>query len=195
MFLKPTADFATNRVPASAWIARWTHLVAPNAHVLDVACGAGRHLAWFAERGHLVTGIDREFAATPDLLDRFTLVCSDLESEPWPLLSDGVPDQFGAVVVTNYLWRPLMPTLVRSLLPGGIFLYETFASGNETVGRPTRPEYLLRPGELLQVCQELHVIAYEHGYLENPSRFVQRIAAIRTTEKDPSQLHTARHLL
>ena len=110
MFLKPTADFATNRVPASAWIARWTHLVAPNAHVLDVACGAGRHLAWFAERGHLVTGIDREFAATPDLLDRFTLVCSDLESEPWPLLSDGVPDQFGAVVVTNYLWRPLMPT-------------------------------------------------------------------------------------
>jgi hypothetical protein len=86
---------------------------------------------------------------------------------------------FDAVVVTNYLWRPLMGTLLASLAPGGVLLYETFASGNETVGRPARPDFLLNGVELLHICRDLHVVAYENGFLEQPDRFVQRIAALR----------------
>ena len=69
--------------------------------------------------------------------------------------------------------------LLDSLAPGGVLLYETFASGNETVGKPSRPDFLLRPGELLEVCCSLRVVAFEDGFVETPARFTQRIAAVR----------------
>ena len=90
---------------------------------------------------------------------------------------------FGGVVVTNYLWRPLLSTIIQSVEPGGVLLYETFAIGNETVGRPARPEFLLQPGELLTACATLQVVAYENGFLDTPARFVQRIAAVRMPEQ------------
>ena len=149
------------------------------ASVLDIACGSGRHLQWFADRGHAVTGVDRDISTAQALHTSATLVQADIECQPWPLLQDGVPQQFGAVVVTNYLWRPLLPTVIASVMTGGVLLYETFAIGNETLGRPRRPEFLLQAGELLDVCRGLHVVAYEHGIRQDPPRFVQRIAAIR----------------
>jgi SAM-dependent methyltransferase len=145
--------------------------------VLDVACGSGRHLHWFSSRGHPVVGVDQNIAAAGARVPIAQLVQADIENGPWPLVSAQSPRQFGAVVVTNYLWRPLLPTLLQSLAPGGLLLYETFAAGNETVGRPARPDFLLQPGELLRVCTELQVVAFENGFLDNPPRFVQRIAA------------------
>ena len=111
----------------SPWIVRWSHLLPPGTTVLDVACGSGRHLDWFARRGHAVTGIDRDLAAAQDLTGLATLVSADIENGPWPLLCDGTPQCFGAVVVTNYLWRALLPVIRQSLAPGGVLLYETFA--------------------------------------------------------------------
>ena len=169
----------------SDWITRWSHLVAPGANVLDVACGSGRHLRWFVDRGAVVTGIDRDLSATQHLNAVATLIQADIENHAWPLMQDGAPQQFGAIVVTNYLWRPLLPTLVASLAPGAVLLYETFAVGNETLGRPSRPDLLLKAGELLGVCKDLHTIAYEHGVLQNPPRFVQRIAAVRPLQTAP----------
>ncbi|MFZ3118537.1 MAG: SAM-dependent methyltransferase, partial [Variovorax sp.] len=99
----------------------------------------------------------------------------DIEAGPWPF--DG--RQFAAVVVTNYLWRPRLPDIVAAVAPGGVLLYETFATGNETVGKPSRPDFLLQPGELLAACTGLRVVAYEDGFLPAPERFVQRIAAVR----------------
>ena len=100
---------------------------------------------------------------------------ADIENGPWPFAGR----QFDAVVVTNYLWRPLLPTLLASLAPGGVLIYETFAQGNETVGKPSRPDFLLRPGELLEVCRGLRVVAFEDGFQQAPDRFTQRIAAVR----------------
>ena len=104
---------------------------------------------------------------------------ADIENGPWPFAGR----QFDAVVVTNYLWRPLMPTLLASLAPGGVLIYETFTQGNETVGKPSRPDFLLRPGELLDTCRSLRIVAFEDGFQEGPQgqapRFVQRIAAVR----------------
>ena len=82
-------------------------------------------------------------------------------------------------MVTNYLWRPLLPTIVQSVAPGGVLVYETFAAGNETVGKPSRPDFLLQPGELLGACAGMRIVAYEDGFLASPARFVQRIAAVR----------------
>jgi hypothetical protein len=83
------------------------------------------------------------------------------------------------VVVTNYLWRARLPDIVAAVAPGGVLLYETFAAGNETVGKPSRPDFLLQPGELLAACAGLRVVAYEDGFVAQPERFVQRIAAVR----------------
>lgn len=163
----------------SDWIVRWSHLLRAGGTVLDVACGAGRHLAWFTARGHAVTGIDRDIAAAGATAARAHLVCADIENAPWPLLHLGIPQQFDAVVVTNYLWRQLMPILINSVAPGGVLLYETFTAGQESVGRPSRADFLLQRGELLRYCADLHIVAYENGYLDNPPRFVQRIAAVR----------------
>ena len=124
-----------------------------------------------------------------------SLIEADIENGPWPLMEEGRPQQFGAVVVTNYLWRALMPTLAQSLLPGGVLLYETFAAGNETVGKPSRPDFLLQPGELLKHFAGLHVVAYECGALENPKRFVQRIAAVRMVEHTASVQARSTHAL
>lgn len=167
---------------------RWTHLLAPDASVLDVACGAGRHLAWFADRGHAVWGVDRDLLAAQDLASRVTLVAADIENAPWPLLQGGQPRPFGAVIVTNYLWRPLLPVLLESVAPGGVLLYETFAAGNETVGRPARADFLLRHGELLDLCQGWHIVAYEDGVLSDPARYAQRIAAVRPGTHAPGEL-------
>jgi SAM-dependent methyltransferase len=161
----------------SDWIRRWSHLVPAGGSVLDVACGGGRHLRWFAGRGHPVTGIDREPAAVEAARTAGEAVAADIEGLPWPLADR----RFAGVVVTNYLWRPLWPDLLASVAPGGVLLYETFATGNETVGRPARPEFLLQPGELLRACASLRVVAYEDGFIDAPPRFVQRIAAVRET--------------
>lgn len=83
------------------------------------------------------------------------------------------------MIVTNYLWRPRLADIVSAVAPGGVLLYETFAAGNETVGKPSRPDFLLQPGELLAACADLRVVAYEDGFEPAPERFVQRIAAVR----------------
>ncbi len=163
----------------SDWIVRWSHLLAPGCTVLDVACGSGRHLEWFAQKGHPVSGVDKDIAQASNSLPGAELVCADIENNAWPLLAHGKLRTFGAVVVTNYLWRPLLPTLVNSVAPGGVLLYETFTLGNEVFGRPSRPDFLLQPGELMRNCAQLDVIAYENGHLSDPTRQVQRIAAVR----------------
>jgi len=168
----------------SPWVQRWSTLVAPGASVLDVACGTGRHARWFAARGARVTALDRDAQAMAAMLAlpgaAIELIVADIEDGPWPLPGR----HFDVVVVTNYLWRPLMPALVASIDVGGLLIYETFAQGNETVGKPSNPDYLLHPGELLQLAADLRVIAFEDGFIaEAPARFVQRIAAVRQAER------------
>jgi SAM-dependent methyltransferase len=147
--------------------------------VLDVACGGGRHLRWLASQGFEVTGVDRDAAALASLQTLGRVIVADIESGPWPLAGE----TFDAVVVTNYLWRPLWPALRASLAPGGVLIYETFAIGNEVFGRPSNPHFLLRPGELLEACRGMLVVAYEDGFLDAPPRRVQRIVARDVTSE------------
>jgi SAM-dependent methyltransferase len=155
---------------------RFAGQVPASARALDLACGSGRHTRWLAARGLAVTAVDRDAVALAGLRDVATVLEADLEGAPWPL--PGRP--FDLVVVTNYLWRALLPQVVASVAPGGLLVYETFALGNERHGRPRNPDFLLRPGELLDAVRvELEVVAYEHGDCVDPPRCVQRIAAQR----------------
>jgi SAM-dependent methyltransferase len=170
----------------SAWVQRWSHLIPAGGTVLDLACGHGRHMKWFASHGHRVTGVDRSPEAIAAVATWGEALVADIENGPWPLLQAGQARQFDAVVVTNYLWRALFPRILQSLAPGGVLLYETFASGNETVGKPSRPDFLLQPGELLRAFADLRVVAYEDGFQDQPERFVQRIAAVRPWSPPPA---------
>ena len=157
----------------SAWVVRWAPLVTAGP-VLDVASGAGRHSKLFRERGFEVTAVDRDTQALPEGI---TFVKADLEDgSPWPFAGR----HFGAIVVTNYLHRPLLPLLAGALQEGGVLIYETFMVGNERFGKPSNPNFLLRPGELLQAFGSLTVVAFEQGTVERPKRAaLQRICVIR----------------
>jgi len=179
----------------SDWVARWTPLLPPAAQVLDVACGHGRHVRWLADAGHRVTAVDRDAALLTPLASHAETLVADLEADPWPLPGR----RFDAVIVTNYLWRPLFPALKTAVAPGGLLIYETFAQAQAALGRPRRPEFLLRPGELIDILRDgacspepaspasgpWHVIAFEQGRLPArgglPEREVQRIVARRAS--------------
>jgi SAM-dependent methyltransferase len=132
----------------------------------------------FAQLGNPVTGVDRNPDAIAAVSPLGEAICADIENGPWPLKGR----TFGGVVVTNYLWRSLWPHILASLAPNGVLIYETFAAGNETVGKPSRPDFLLNPAELLAMCQDLRVVAFEEGFLPKPERFVQRIVAVLETD-------------
>jgi SAM-dependent methyltransferase len=152
--------------------------------VLDVACGNGRHARFFAARGHPVEAVDRD----PATLARFSGVpgvssrCADLEGGLWPYPGE----RFAGIVVTNYLHRPLFPHLLAGLAGNGVLIYETFTAGNERYGRPTNPDFLLKPGELLELVRsKLRVIAYEDLHVTDPKpAMVQRICAINAVNSE-----------
>ena len=176
--------------PASPWVQRWSHLVRPHGCVLDVACGHGRHAKWFYQLNHPIALVDRSHDAIESIAipaEACEKVVADIENGPWPFEGR----QFDGVVVTNYLWRPLLPTLLASLTPGGVLIYETFTEGNETVGKPSRPDFLLRQGELLEICKGLRVVAFEDGFITGEAgqtvRFVQRIAAVQESWRTAPQ--------
>ena len=157
----------------SAWVQRWAHLV-ERGPLLDVACGAGRHATYFAERGCEVFAVDREDPLLPGAIHFVRANLEDGSPWPWP------GKRFAAIVVTNYLHRPLFPLLARSLDEGGVLIYETFMAGNERYGKPSNPHFLLRPGELLEAFGALTVVGFEQGVLERTKRaVVQRICVIR----------------
>lgn len=161
----------------SPWVTRFSALLPAGATVLDLACGAGRHVHWLAGRGFRVTGVDRDAAAVEPLRAVAEVIVADLENGPWPLAGR----RFDAIVVTNYLWRPTWPQLRAALAPGGTLIYETFADGHQTVGRPSRPDFLLQRGELLRAFPGLRTVAFEDGFEDDPPRFVQRLAAVDET--------------
>jgi SAM-dependent methyltransferase len=164
---------------ASPWVLRFAALVPPGAMVLDVACGRGRHARLFAAQGCLVDAVDIDAEAGAALREvagvRF--LRADIEGGDWPYPGRS----FDAVVVTNYLHRPLFPLLADALAPGGVLIYETFMAGNERFGKPGNPDFLLRPRELLEVFgSRLAVLAFEEGVvsLPRPAR-VSRLCAVR----------------
>jgi SAM-dependent methyltransferase len=158
---------------------RWAGRVPAASPVLDVACGSGRHARWFAARGHPVDAVDRDAAALAALagVPGVTPLCADIEGGPWPYAGR----TYGGVIVACYLHRPLFPRLLEALAPGGALIYETFAAGNERYGRPSNPDFLLQPGELLELARgRLRVLAYEDLYVETPRpAMLQRLCAVR----------------
>jgi len=163
----------------SGWVVRFAGLVPARGAVLDLACGGGRHARLFLASGHRVTAVDIDVSGVADLEGdaRAEILAADLENAPWPLAGR----VFAGVVVTNYLWRPLLPPIVAAVAPGGALIYETFARGNERFGKPSNPNFLLAEGELPRAVEgRLRVIAYECLEVAEPRpAVVQRIAAVR----------------
>jgi SAM-dependent methyltransferase len=167
--------------PPSPWIARHAHLVPAAGRVLDLAAGGGRHTRYFKGLGTAVTAVDRDVSGLADLAGdvQIEVIEADLEGgAPWPLGDR----RFAGIVVTNYLHRPLFPKIAAALQPGGALLYETFGIGNERFGKPSNPDFLLKPGELLDFAEAegLVVRAYHCGEVAEPRPAVlQRVAAVR----------------
>ncbi len=166
----------------SQWMTRHAGFVKAKTSLLDVACGRGRHAKFFASRGVLVTAVDRDAAALTSIRGTNGVILEqrDLENNPWPY----APESFDCILVCNYLWRPTAAALLASLKPGGLLLYETFMVGNERFGSPSRPDFLLRPNELLQwVNGSFKALAFEQNQEIGPDgapvAMKQKIAAFK----------------
>jgi SAM-dependent methyltransferase len=164
---------------ASPWVRRFAPVIPAGGIVLDLACGSGRHSALLASLGHTVLAVDRDISAFEPLKDGPVQTQElDLEGSDWPLLGK----QFSGIVVTNYLYRPFLDELPKMLCNDGVLIYETFADGNAEFGKPSNPNFLLKPGELLALAERsgLKVITYEDIYLDQPKpAMVQRICAVK----------------
>lgn len=173
-----------DQLAPSAWVCRFARLIAAGGAVLDLACGQGRNARHLAGLGYRVEAVDRDSASLAALAGAagITPRCADLERSAWPYEAG----RFDGIVVTNYLYRPLFADLLAALRPGGVLIYETFALGNEKLGRPSNPEFLLRPHELLQWVEgRLQVLAFEQGLVELPRpAVIQRICAIQRGTED-----------
>ncbi|MCH9808413.1 MAG: class I SAM-dependent methyltransferase [Alphaproteobacteria bacterium] len=161
----------------SPWVTRFLSGMRPGATALDVACGTGRHIKVALDRGLRVTAIDRDISKATAFAGQtgVELIEADLETGqafPVPTAS------FDCVIVTNYLWRPILPDIIAATKSDGLLIYETFAAGNERFGRPSNPDFLLRPGELIEAVRgHMTPVCYEHLQLSDPGRIVQRICA------------------
>ncbi len=164
-------------IAPSAWVMRWAGLIRAGGMVLDVAAGHGRHARWFADRRYRATAIDVDCAGLADVRAGIEVIEADLEAGTWPLGSR----TFDGIVVANYLHRPHFPHLAAALNEGGVLIFETFGQGNERLGRPRNPDFLLAPGELLAAFgSALQVVAYEHGEEREPRPAVrQRLCAVK----------------
>lgn len=163
----------------SAWVQRFAPLIPQGGRVLDLACGRGRHARLLAAQGLRVEALDRDPDSLAVLADcpGVTIRQADIEGGPWPYYAE----VFDGVVVTNYLWRPLLPQVVKVIEQGGVLIYETFMVGNERLGKPGNPAYLLRANELLDLVRNrMHVVAFEQGEVALPRpAMVQRLCAVR----------------
>lgn len=166
----------------SQWVRRFAPLIASGGAVLDLASGNGRHARFLEAGGWRVEAVDRDAEALATLAEIPGIACrqADLESGIWPYA--GV--RFDGIVVTNYLYRPLFPLLIDALAEGGILIYETFMLGNERFGRPANPDFLLRPGELLEAfVGRLSIVAFEQGEIALPKpAAVQRLCAVNASD-------------
>ena len=162
----------------SPWVRRFSPLIPAGGHVLDYACGGGRHALWLARHGYRVEAADRNRDALAGLAQEEGISTRevDLESSDWPYAGQF----FDAVVVCNYLYRPGFERLLELLPEGGVLIYETFMAGNEQFGRPASPDFLLLPGELLTRCAGWQIVAFEQGVVSSPRQAaIQRICAVR----------------
>lgn len=178
----------------SAWVVRFAPLIGAG-EVLDLACGHGRHARFLAAQGRHVLAVDRDAAALLNAAgEGIATLQADLETgipDTWPF----EPNRFAGIVVTNYLYRPLFARLIDSLKPNGVLIYETFAQGNERFGKPSNPDFLLAPGELLKLtrppsAEAMRIVAFEDGYVDLPKpAMVQRICAMKVpVDVEPSRL-------
>lgn len=164
----------------SPWVLAHGALLAVAGNALDLACGSGRHARYLAGRGHRVLAVDHDAGALAGLagVAGIDTLCCDLEADGWPLAGRS----FDAIIVTRYLYRPALPRLVEALAPGGLLLYETFMVGNERFGRPSNPDFLLRPGELIEfaAAHGLEVLDFTEGFQADPGpAMLQAICARR----------------
>ena len=164
-------------LPPSAWVQRWAPAIRPGGAVLDVAAGSGRHARLLARMGFEVEAVDRDTSLFAEPPARVKVVEADIETGAWPFAGR----RFDGIVVTHYLHRPLLAVLVDALERGGMLIYETFAQGNERFGKPSNPDFLLAPGELLEAVRgKLRVVAFEDLVVSEPRpAALQRLAARR----------------
>jgi len=149
--------------PFLGQLENYSELLPSGRRALDVACGAGRHAIWLAERGWNVTACDISFEALRRAAAlaserglHLALYCADLDTAPL------LPHKFDLITCFFYLQRKLLPALKAALSPGGLIVFKTYTTDQLRFSDgPRHPLHLLQPGELLDTFRDFRVLYYE----------------------------------
>ena len=165
----------------TSWLVQHAGLLPREGRALDVASGRGRHALWLAERGLTTLAVDRDSEAIRELNEaarerRLPLRADVRDLEGGETSFHG--STFDVIVVVHYLHRPLFPALIDALAHGGLLVYETFTRAQAARGKPSNPDFLLKPGELLELVGRLEVMASREGDFDG--RMVASVVARRT---------------
>jgi len=147
----------------------------PRGRALDIACGKGRNALFLARHGFDVTAIDISPVALEIAQSRAVERGLSVSWQQHDLEEIRLgEDCYDMVVNLNYLQRFLFPQIAASLRSGGVVIFETYLIGQEAIGHPKNPAYLLRYNELLNAFRDLRVLWYREGKFTDGSESALR---------------------
>jgi tellurite methyltransferase len=144
--------------------------------VLDLACGSGRNGLFLVTQQIPVIFADKNIDNLNTLAQQI-----DTDSSTWAVDLEQPDSQplagksYSTVLVFRYLHRPLFTAIKAAVAPGGMIIYETFTVEQAALGRPKNPDFLLKPGELVQVFGDWPILHQFEG-IKNGCAIAQIVA-------------------
>jgi len=168
----------------SAWVIDRCRGLPPDATIIDLAGGTGRHAAALAREGRRAIVVDFVPRAVVEAVSRHPGVSGIVaDARALPLRTGSID----AILCVSFLDRSIFPALAAALRCGGMLVYETFTVAHlEVVARgrargPRNAAYLLHAGELPRLVAPLEVQEHEERLIADGAgeRHVARVMAVR----------------
>lgn len=145
-----------------------SRVLAENAYLLpaagsavDVACGRGSNALLLAKHGLQTHAWDISREALMILNSAAVKESLDLVTEQRDVvLNPPAADTFDVIVVSRFLDRTIIDSLIKAIRYKGLIYYQTFIKDKRDDFGPNNPDYRLDTNELIRLFSALKIIYY-----------------------------------
>ncbi len=169
---------------ATAVVRENLHLLPESGVGLELACGLAANSFALAGQGLKMDAWDISPVAVEQVNQRavaeavnVTAVARDVVEQP--------PEQgrYDLVVVSHFLDRSIITSIIDCLKPGGLVFYQTFSQTRVSEGGPSNMDFRLADNELLSLFAGLKVLLYREEGLQGDTRKGFRNEAMLIAQK------------